>query len=193
MAEKDRMAVLAAMMEQSMIPVFYHPDVEVCSNVIQACANGGAKCVEFTNRGDFAAHVFYEVTRHFAKADPSVIMGVGSIVDAPTAGIYIANGAKFVVGPLLNVEVAKTLQPSRHPLQPRLRLRHRNRRRAGTRLRNHQGLPGCLAWAARSSSRASWARCPGPASCPPAASNRPKNPCANGSAPASSPAASAPT
>jgi 2-dehydro-3-deoxyphosphogluconate aldolase/(4S)-4-hydroxy-2-oxoglutarate aldolase len=89
------------------IPVFYHPDVEVCRKVIQACADGGAKCVEFANRGEFAAHVFYEVTRHFAEADPSVIMGVGSVVDAPTAGIYIANGAKFVVGPLTNVEVAK--------------------------------------------------------------------------------------
>jgi 2-dehydro-3-deoxyphosphogluconate aldolase/(4S)-4-hydroxy-2-oxoglutarate aldolase len=82
----DRMAVLSAMMDQGVIPVFYHPDVEVCTKVIQACANGGAKCIEFTNRGDFAAHVFFEVTRHFAKADPSVIMGVGSVVDAPTAG-----------------------------------------------------------------------------------------------------------
>ena len=34
-------------------------------------------------------------------------MGVGSVVDAPTAGLYIANGAKFVVGPLTNPEVAK--------------------------------------------------------------------------------------
>ena len=55
MATKDRMAVLAAMMDQGVIPVFYHPDVEVCKKVIQACANGGAKCIEFTNRGDFAA------------------------------------------------------------------------------------------------------------------------------------------
>lgn len=104
---KDRLSVLSAMIDQGVIPVFYHPDVEVCSKVIQACANGGAKCVEFTNRGDFAAHVFLDVTRHFAKADPSVIMGVGSIVDAPTAGLYIANGANFVVGPLLNVEVGR--------------------------------------------------------------------------------------
>ena len=103
----DRMAVLSAMMDQGVIPVFYHPDVEVCKKVIQACANGGAKCIEFTNRGDFAAHVFLDVARHFAKADPSVIMGVGSVVDAPTAGIYIANGANFVVGPLLNADVAK--------------------------------------------------------------------------------------
>ena len=127
MAAKDRMAVLAAMMDQAIIPVFYDPDVEVCRNVIQACANGGAKCVEFTNRGDFAAHVFLEVTRHFAAPTRSVIMGVGSIVDAPTAGIYIANGARFVVGPLLNAEVAQALQPPRHPLQPGLRLGDRDR------------------------------------------------------------------
>ena len=118
MAAKDRMAVLAAMMDQSVIPVFYHPDVELCKDVIQACANGGAKCVEFTNRGDFASQVFLDVTRYFAKADPSVIMGVGSICDAPTAGIYIANGAKFVVGPLLNADVAKVCNRRGIPYSP---------------------------------------------------------------------------
>ena len=115
---KDRMAVLTAMMDIGVIPVFYHPDVEVCKKVIKACADGGAKCIEFTNRGEFAAHVFLEVTRHFAKADPSVIMGVGSIVDAPTAGIYIANGARFVVGPVLNPDVAKLCNRRKIPYSP---------------------------------------------------------------------------
>jgi 2-dehydro-3-deoxyphosphogluconate aldolase/(4S)-4-hydroxy-2-oxoglutarate aldolase len=115
---KDRMTVLAAMMDQGVIPVFYHPDVEVCKSVIQACADGGAPCIEFTNRGDFASHVFYEVTRHFDQADPRVIMGVGSIVDAPTAGIYIANGAKFVVGPILNADVAKVCNRRKIPYSP---------------------------------------------------------------------------
>jgi 2-dehydro-3-deoxyphosphogluconate aldolase/(4S)-4-hydroxy-2-oxoglutarate aldolase len=115
---KDRMAVLTALMDQGVIPVFYHPDVEVCKNVIQACADGGAPCIEFTNRGDFASHVFYEVTRYFDKADPRVIMGVGSIVDAPTAGIYIANGAKFVVGPILNADVAKVCNRRKIPYSP---------------------------------------------------------------------------
>lgn len=114
----DRMTVLTAMMDQGVIPVFYHPDVEVCRNVIQACADGGAKCIEFTNRGDFASQVFLDVARHFAKADPSVIMGVGSVVDAPTAGIYIANGAKFVVGPLLNPDVAKVCNRRKIPYSP---------------------------------------------------------------------------
>ena len=62
--------------------------------------------------------MFFEVTRHFAKADPSVIMGVGSVVDAPTAGVFIANGAKFVVGPLTNPDVAKLCNRRKIPYSP---------------------------------------------------------------------------
>ena len=115
---KDRMAVLAALMDQGVIPVFYHPDPEICIKVIEACSAGGAKCIEFTNRGDYASYTFLDVARHFDKADPSVIMGVGSIVDAPTAGIYIANGAKFVVGPILNADVAKVCNRRKIPYSP---------------------------------------------------------------------------
>ena len=104
---KDRLSVLSALIGQGVIPVFSHPEAEVCINVIQACADAGAKCIEFTNRGDFAAHVFLEVTRHFAEAEPGVILGVGSVVDAPTAGLFIAGGADFVVGPALNPDIAK--------------------------------------------------------------------------------------
>jgi 2-dehydro-3-deoxyphosphogluconate aldolase/(4S)-4-hydroxy-2-oxoglutarate aldolase len=32
---------------------------------------------------------------------------VGSVVDAPTAAMYIGSGANFVVGPLLNPEIAR--------------------------------------------------------------------------------------
>ena len=118
MAAHDRMAVLSAMMAQSVIPVFYHPDIDLCIKVIQACADAGAKCVEFTNRGDFAAQVFHDLSKHFSKADPSVILGVGSVVDAPTAGLYIASGARFVVSPLLNVEVAKLCNRRDIPYSP---------------------------------------------------------------------------
>jgi len=89
-AAKDRLAVLNAMMQQAIIPVFYDPDTQVCLDVIQACSNAGAKCVEFTNRGEFAAHTFLEVARHFAAADPSVIMGVGSVVDSALLNADVA-------------------------------------------------------------------------------------------------------
>jgi 2-dehydro-3-deoxyphosphogluconate aldolase/(4S)-4-hydroxy-2-oxoglutarate aldolase len=115
---RDRMTTLSAMVDQGVIPVFHHPDPGVCIRVIQACADGGAKCVEFTNRGDFAVDVFGEVARHFARADTSVILGAGSVLDAPTAGVYLAQGASFVVGPVLNAEVARVCNRRMIPYSP---------------------------------------------------------------------------
>ena len=40
---RDRLKVLGAMIDQGVIPVFHHPDPAVCIQVIQACADGGAK------------------------------------------------------------------------------------------------------------------------------------------------------
>ena len=107
MAQYDRMAVLNTIYEIGIVPVFYNKDTETTINIIEACAKGGARCVEFTNRGDMAHHVFSEAVSHVIKNNLDIIMGVGSICDAPTAALYIANGANFVVGPLLNEEVAR--------------------------------------------------------------------------------------
>ncbi len=107
MAQYDRMAVLNAIYDTGIVPVFYHKDPETTIHIVEACARGGARCVEFTNRGDLAYHVFTDAVRHVIANELDVIMGVGSIADAPTAALYIANGANFVVGPLLNEEVAR--------------------------------------------------------------------------------------
>ena len=107
MAQYDRMAVLNAMFDAGIVPVFYNKDPETTIRIVEACARGGARSVEFTNRGDLAHHVFTEAVRHVMANKLDVIMGVGSIADAPTAALYIANGANFVVGPLLNEEVAR--------------------------------------------------------------------------------------
>lgn len=107
MARFNRLDVLNKMIDQGVIPVFYNKDVDVVKNIIKACAAGGAPLVEFTNRGDFAYKVFTEANEYFLEADPAVIMGTGSVVDAPTAALYIAGGANFIVGPNTNFEIAR--------------------------------------------------------------------------------------
>ena len=107
MARFKRLQVLNTIVDVGLVPVFYHPDAEVAKNVAAACASGGARVVEFTNRGDFAPEVFKELSLYLAQEHPEVILGVGSIVDAPTAALYISYGASFVVGPLLNPEIAR--------------------------------------------------------------------------------------
>lgn len=107
MARYARLEVLNTIVEIGLVPVFYEPDVEVAKKVVAACASGGARVVEFTNRGDMASEVFKELVGFVRRELPDVILGVGSVIDDPTAALYIAHGANFVVGPLLNESVAK--------------------------------------------------------------------------------------
>jgi 2-dehydro-3-deoxyphosphogluconate aldolase / (4S)-4-hydroxy-2-oxoglutarate aldolase len=118
MARYSRLEVLNAMHEIGIVVVFYHPDLEVVKNVATACAEGGARLLEFTNRGDFAHETFADLEKFCAKQMPQMITGVGSIVDPGTASLYIANGANFVVGPVLNAEVAKTCNRRKIPYSP---------------------------------------------------------------------------
>lgn len=107
MARFDRLTVLNAVVDSGLVPVFYHKDVEVAKKIVSACAAGGSRLVEFTNRGDRAWNVFTQLIEWAAVAHPEMILGVGSVIDAPTAALYIGSGANFVVGPLLNAEVAR--------------------------------------------------------------------------------------
>lgn len=118
MARFDRMTVLNAMFDTGLCPVFYHKDVEVAKKVAMAIAEAGIKLLEFTNRGDFASEVFGQLNKFLAKERPDMILGVGSIVDAPTAGLYIAQGTNFVVGPILNPDVARLCNRRKIPYSP---------------------------------------------------------------------------
>jgi 2-dehydro-3-deoxyphosphogluconate aldolase/(4S)-4-hydroxy-2-oxoglutarate aldolase len=107
MARYSRLEVLNAIVETGLVPVFYNNDVECAKKIVEACAAGGARVVEFTNRGDFAPFTFQELALEQSRSNPKVMLGAGSIIDAPTASLYIAAGAHFVVGPILNPEIAR--------------------------------------------------------------------------------------
>ena len=118
MARFDKLAVMAKIKEAPMVPVFYHKDVEVAKKVIKACYDGGVRAFEFTNRGDFAQEVFAECVKFAAKECPELALGIGSVVDAPTAAMYIQLGACFVVGPLFNPDVAPVCNRRHVPYCP---------------------------------------------------------------------------
>lgn len=118
MARHNRLAVLTAMKEVGVIPVFYNADFEVAKNVVAACADGGARVIEFTNRGDRAISIFTQLAEYRDAERPNIILGVGSVCDAPTAAMYIAAGSDFVVGPLLDEETAILCNSRKIPYSP---------------------------------------------------------------------------
>lgn len=107
MARFDRLTVYRTMLDGGLVPLFYHGDLNVALQVAGALARGGGRVLEFTNRGDFAFEVFGPLVKRCAAEYPDLILGVGSVEDAPTAGLYLALGANFIVGPNFNEEVAR--------------------------------------------------------------------------------------
>lgn len=107
MARFNKMEVFKVTMEKPVVPVFYNSDLDTCKEVLKACYAGGVRAFEFTNRGDFAHEIFGELVKWAAKECPEMILGIGSIVDAPTASLYLQLGANFIVGPLLNPDIFK--------------------------------------------------------------------------------------
>lgn len=106
MARFSRIEVALAMKNDGMVPLFYNADAELGKKIITACYEGGARVIEFTNRGDFAHEVFAELNKYAAKHLPELILGVGSVTDGAAASLYLQLGANFVVTPVLREDIA---------------------------------------------------------------------------------------
>jgi len=106
MAKFTRIEVAQTMAATGMVPLFYHADVEIGKQVLKACYDGGARLMEFTNRGDFAHEVFGALNKYCLAELPEMILGVGSVTDAGTASLYLQLGANFVVTPVLREDIA---------------------------------------------------------------------------------------
>jgi len=118
MAKFKKLEVLQTIQAQSMMPLFYHADIGLGKQVIKACYEGGARLLEFTNRGDFAHEAFGELNKFCAKELPDMIMGVGSINDAATASLFMQLGANFIVSASLREDIAKVCNRRKIPYMP---------------------------------------------------------------------------
>lgn len=118
MSRFTKIQTLATIRQTGIVPVFYHKDVETAKKVLKACYDGGIRAFEFTNRGDFAIDVFRELSKYAAEHCPDLALGAGTVIDAPTAALFIQYGAAFVVSPYLNAEVAKLCNRHGVPYTP---------------------------------------------------------------------------
>lgn len=88
-----------------LLPLFYHDDIAVCKNVVQALYNGGVRCIEFTNRGKNALINFTQLIAT-KKEFPGLLFGIGTIKTSEQATAFINAGADFLVSPIFDTAVA---------------------------------------------------------------------------------------
>jgi 2-dehydro-3-deoxyphosphogluconate aldolase/(4S)-4-hydroxy-2-oxoglutarate aldolase len=118
MATYSKLQVLNAAAEQGMITLFYHPDIELGKEVLQAVYSGGARLIEFTNRGDFAHEVFGELVKYSRENLPGMMLGVGSVNDAATAALFMQMGADFMVSASFKKDIAQVCNRRKVPYMP---------------------------------------------------------------------------
>ena len=106
MSKFKKIDTIGLIRSTGIVPVFYNADVEITKKVVKACYDGGIRAFEFTNRGDGASKVFEELIAFVRAECPEMALGAGTILDAPTAAIYLQMGADFIVSPCLAAEVA---------------------------------------------------------------------------------------
>ncbi|MGZ6272436.1 MAG: bifunctional 4-hydroxy-2-oxoglutarate aldolase/2-dehydro-3-deoxy-phosphogluconate aldolase, partial [Candidatus Limnocylindrales bacterium] len=118
MARHSRLDVLGATLEQKVVPIFNTGDPELARGVAEACVRAGARVIEYTNRGEGAYEVFRSLEAYVAEEHPAVILGAGTILDGPTAALFIAAGADYIVAPTLSPEVARLCNRRAIPYLP---------------------------------------------------------------------------
>jgi 2-dehydro-3-deoxyphosphogluconate aldolase/(4S)-4-hydroxy-2-oxoglutarate aldolase len=107
MSHHARIDVLRAILDGGLVPTFHDEDPEVAGAIARALVAGGTRVLELLHRSDAALDVFRALAPALRRDHPEVALGVGSILDAPTAALYLAHGAGFIVGPGLDPAVAK--------------------------------------------------------------------------------------
>ena len=118
MAKFNKIDTISIIRSTGIVPVFYNKDVEITKKVVKACYDGGIRAFEFTNRGDGAHIVFKDIISFVREECPGMAIGAGTILDAPTAALYLQLGADFVVSPCMVEEVVRLANKRGVPYSP---------------------------------------------------------------------------
>ena len=118
MSKFNKIDTINIIRSTGIVPVFYNKDIELSKKVVKACYDGGIRAFEFTNRGDGAPKVF-EALMAFVRAEcPDMALGAGTILDAPTAALYVQMGADFLVSPCIVEDVISLANRRGVPYSP---------------------------------------------------------------------------
>jgi len=99
--------VLDAILQQGILPLFYHDNVDESIELVKMLYNAGIRVFEFTNRGDKAEVVFKELLSIRDQEMPGLYLGIGTIKSVKEATLFIALGADFIVSPIVNPAVGR--------------------------------------------------------------------------------------
>ena len=102
--------VLNLIIEQGILPLYFHPDVNISVQILKAMYRAGIRVIEYTNRGESCMAKFYTTSKSCqTKNCPGLYLGAGTIKNKIAATEFINEGADFIVCPGVIKEVANVV------------------------------------------------------------------------------------
>jgi 2-dehydro-3-deoxyphosphogluconate aldolase/(4S)-4-hydroxy-2-oxoglutarate aldolase len=99
--------VLNLILEQGMLPLFFHPSEEETIAITKIVYDAGIRVIEYTNRGEEALKNFTALKKEALNSMPDLQLGIGTIKTPEQAEQFIVAGADFIVCPTVNPEVGE--------------------------------------------------------------------------------------
>lgn len=110
--------LIAAIRTQGVLPLFFHADPTVCTEVVKALYRAGIRLVEFTNRGPAAYDNFLELVKLKEQGLPDLQLAVGTIRTAEQATRFMEAGADFLISPVFDADVCDAAYLQKIPWIP---------------------------------------------------------------------------
>ena len=98
----SRQETLSRILSTGVVAVIRMKDPKRLSKVVEAIRSGGVKCIEITMTVPGAVDIIAEMAQ---KAPSDILIGAGTVTDRKAALDVITAGARFVVGPILNLDI----------------------------------------------------------------------------------------
>lgn len=99
--------VIFQMKQIGLVPVFYHPDVDVLMQVVDISYKSGLRVFEFMHQRDNKGPRLFNYIHERIQNYPGIILGAGTVLDATMTERYIQVGAQFIASPFLRPEMAE--------------------------------------------------------------------------------------
>lgn len=111
----DRAAITRGLEAAGVVAIIRMQDTDKLPEVVRALHAGGLAAIEITMSVPRALHMIETVAREMGER---MLLGVGSVLDAPTVRDATSAGARYVVSPVFKPEVIRAAHACGVPVLP---------------------------------------------------------------------------
>lgn len=112
----DKEQILTRIQDCGIVAVVRAETTDEAERIVDACMEGGVAAIELTFTVPHADKVIESLAKKYSPED--IILGAGTVMDAPTARIAMLSGANYIVSPYFDLDTVKMCNRYRTAVMP---------------------------------------------------------------------------